>query len=693
MVCWLGSVMMALFRKSNANFPLFLVKIIILAAVYHAAARIGLMMAYVQTNTSPVWPPAGIALAALLVFGTKLWPGVGLGVLLGSLLTGAPLNVALGMAIGNTLEAFIAATVLLRVFGFHNSIDRVQDAIAIAVVSLITAAISASFGAGTLLITGIAEPESISTIWITWWVGNLLGALVVAPFLLVWLTSIKLALSRRILIEGAAIFLTLTLITTYVFSEDSLDNIYHQSVLYLIFPVVIWAALRFRQRGSSLSVVLVSGIAIWGTVRGYGPFSFNSINDSLVLLQTFMVVVSLTAMVLASATAERQMTATALRQRADELATLNESSRIFLDSIDLPHIYNAVCQHAVTRLGVNAAWIETNGRPGSNGEVMAAYGVPFDAIPDLNTCWETRLPSLATARTSIRKIDELPEFNSLQNNNYKVFAAIPMMISGSPFGMLKLLSSESNYFRKDRLLLIQSYTNLASVVIQNSWLLEEVRESNKLLHALSQRLIQAQEGERLHLSRELHDESGQLLAGLMVQLGLLERNDKANNLHRGLAELKKTTSELQENLHKLAVNLRPASLDHLGLVTALNQYVNDFGEQYDIKIGFESVGFDKERLPSDLEIALFRVVQESLTNVALHARASNVDVLLSRRKNHVAVTVEDDGVGFFLAASSPEHHLGLFGMRERSEMLDGNFTVESSPGKGTTINVEVPLDA
>ncbi|MCK5646622.1 MAG: sensor histidine kinase, partial [Anaerolineales bacterium] len=236
--------------------------------------------------------------------------------------------------------------------------------------------------------------------------------------------------------------------------------------------------------------------------------------------------------------------------------------------------------------------------------------------------------------------------------------------------------------------------NLAAVIIQNSWLFEEVRKSNRQLHALSQRLIQAQEQERLHLSRELHDESGQLLAALLVQLGLLEREaEQDGQVRKRISELKETTNEIQTNLHQLAVDLRPASLDHLGLVTALEQYVNDFNQQYNIQVEFEAVGMRKERLPNDVETAIFRIVQESLTNVILHAEATHVDVVISRRSRHVAATIEDNGVGFMPTTPTYEDHLGLFGMRERVEMLGGRFTIESSPGVGTTVNVEVPYNA
>ena len=253
------------------------------------------------------------------------------------------------------------------------------------------------------------------------------------------------------------------------------------------------------------------------------------------------------------------------------------------------------------------------------------------------------------------------------------------------------MSRTKEFFTPDRLLLLQSFTNLAAFAIQNAWLLERVRRGNEQLHALSQRLIKAQEEERLNLSRELHDESGQLLAALSVRLGLLER--EAGTLVKvqpHLAELKRITEEIQHELHELAVNLRPASLDHLGLVTALQQYAAEFSRQYEMKVEFEATGMKNRRLAAEVETAIFRTVQESLTNVALHARASRVDVLVSRHGGSVVAIIEDDGIGFSPTIPDSEEHLGLFGMRERIEMLGGKFSVESAPGKGTTVRAEVP---
>jgi len=679
-------------RHEMKSVAIYLLKVILLAVVYHISARLGLKMAYVQINTSPVWPPSGIALAALLILGSSIWPGISLGVLIGSLITGAPLNVALGITIGNTLEALCGVYLLKFFFRFRNPMDRIQDVVGLAVCSVISTSIGATIGTLTLMITGNGDWQGFWGLWSTWWIGDLLGALVVAPALLIWVSRLSFQLQKRQYAEGLILLTPLIFVTWYVFGSKPPDGIFHQALIYLIFPFVIWAALRLEQHGATIAVFFISGIAIWGTAQELGPFSLESRNDGLILLQTYIAVVSLTALILAAATIERRKSSGALQQNADELATLNASSKTFLDNFDIASIYQIICRLAVTRLGLDVAWIETPLGDNTEAHLVAIQGLTAEGIAIQKTAWEYDASLQEQNAYLARTIDEIP-ISLKKDSAFRSYATIPLIFSNRPIGALKLLSKNRNFFTEDKQILVQSYANLAAVAIQNTWLFDEVRISNRQLHALSQRLMKAQEDERLHLSRELHDESGQLLAALTVQLGLLERDtNPKKTIHERVVELKQTANAIQENLHRLAVNLRPASLDHLGLITTLQQFIQEFSRQYSIKVDFETVGMQEKRLPIEVETALFRIVQESLTNVVLHAQAARVDVLLSMTGKRVSAIIEDNGVGFMPASAMVEDQLGLFGMRERVEMLGGIFTIESSPGKGTTVKVEVPFD-
>ncbi len=661
----------------------YIVGVIVLAFVYHFAAELGLLMAHVQPNTSPVWPPTGIAIAALLLFGRKYWPGIAIGVMLATVLKDNPINVSLGLAVGNTLEALVVSYLITRFLQFHNSMDRIQDVIGFTILCAVSTTISASIGVVTLLITGSDIRPVLWTVWYTWWIGDFLGALVVAPFLLIWFSNWPYRWNRKKLLEAGVVLVLLLLVSLYVFVNQPDGRVTHEALIYVIFPFVMYAALRLTQIGAVSAVFLVSGVAIFGTATGSGPLVRNSLNESLILLQTFMGVVSLTALTLAATTTQRRQAEETLHQRIEDLAKLNDSSQTFLGIFDTQTTYDTICKFAVDKFGLDSAWIELASGKDQPESIISPYRITLEQI--------NQVQKAAHRAAEIEKQPKVFSFSDTQLQVDKVNAVFPLNFAGKQIGYLDLISSEPGYFTKDKLIILESYSNLAAVAIQNTWLLDQVKSGNDRLHALSHRLMAVQEEERLHLSRELHDESGQVISAMMVRLGLLERDAECPELIRQhAAELKRIAGEVLSNLHEMAVRLRPASLDHLGLVTALEQYIADFRNQHNLDVQFETIGLSGNRHRLEVETALFRIVQESLTNVILHARATKVDVLISERKGTLNVMVEDDGVGFALDTISGQSHLGLFGMRERVEMLGGRLSIESSTGKGTTIVVEVP---
>jgi PAS domain S-box-containing protein len=267
---------------------------------------------------------------------------------------------------------------------------------------------------------------------------------------------------------------------------------------------------------------------------------------------------------------------------------------------------------------------------------------------------------------------------------------VPLVVEGKVIGLCGIDKSEAGYFSEEHLNLAETLVSLATAAIENAWLFEQVRAGRERLQSLSRRLVDVQESERLYIARELHDEAGQALTSLKVGLHLLERDAKRPEaVIAGVAELKLMADEILENLHRLAMDLRPASLDHLGLVAALRQYVETVSDKHGLTVQFETIGFD-DRLPLDVETALYRIVQEAMTNVVRHAQATRADVILERIQDKIVLIVEDNGVGINFSSLEIGERLGIVGMRERTEMLGGEFEVERTAGSGTTVLVEVP---
>jgi two-component system CheB/CheR fusion protein len=230
-------------------------------------------------------------------------------------------------------------------------------------------------------------------------------------------------------------------------------------------------------------------------------------------------------------------------------------------------------------------------------------------------------------------------------------------------------------------------TNLAlSAEVQEHLKTEVIRV--KLLT----QLVNAQEAERRRLARDLHDQLGQQLTALRLKLETLKvESDHSEKLSSDVDALLAITEQLDSDIDFLAWELRPFALDDLGLPEAMGVYINRWAEHFNIAAQFHSGGFDSQRLASDVENHLYRIVQEALNNAAKHSSASQVDVLLERRDQHAVLIIEDNGVGLS-DQSQNSGSMGLSGMRERASILGGSFEIESTPKVGTTVFVRIPID-
>jgi signal transduction histidine kinase len=203
------------------------------------------------------------------------------------------------------------------------------------------------------------------------------------------------------------------------------------------------------------------------------------------------------------------------------------------------------------------------------------------------------------------------------------------------------------------------------------------------------RVVAGQELERRRLARELHDETGQALTSILLGLKNVEDASSPESARAAAAELREQIVDTLQNVRRLAVELRPSALDDFGLAPALERLAEAFGEQSGITVDIQT-NLDSPRLAPEVETALYRIVQEALTNVAKHAEATRVSIVVTRRENSVTAVIEDDGRGFGAGGGTGDG-LGLVGMKERVGLLGGRLALESTEGAGTTVVAEVPL--
>ncbi len=265
---------------------------------------------------------------------------------------------------------------------------------------------------------------------------------------------------------------------------------------------------------------------------------------------------------------------------------------------------------------------------------------------------------------------------------------VPLVVGGGVIGLYFLEKAEPGCFSDEHVRLAEALAAQASAAIQNARLFEQVRESREQLEALSHRLTQVQEAERRFIARELHDEIGQLLAGLKLAVEMSARKTPEAP---SLREVEARLGELIARIRELSLDLRPAMLDDLGLLPALLWHFERCASQTGVRVAFKHRGVER-RFEPELETAVYRIVQEGLTNVARHAGVSEATVRLWCTGHELGLQIEDGGTGFDAkAVLGGGASSGIAGMRERARLLGGEVTVESVPGIGTRLTAELPV--
>lgn len=411
------------------------------------------------------------------------------------------------------------------------------------------------------------------------------------------------------------------------------------------------------------------------------------------------------------ATAFNAMTGELARSQADllrrmrEVGTLSATAAAISGELSLTAMLQTALDKVLEVMALHAGWIFLAGGEGERLLRLVAHtGLP----PAFAAEESERAPGACVCAQVLRDgsplvISDIPR--QCPRLSPAVIAAaglichasVPLIARDRVVGVINVASAQARQFTPEEMALLDSVGRQLGVAVENARLWEEVKRKEALRGQLLSQVITAQEAERKRIARELHDEAGQLLTTLLLNLRALENAPALTEAaQQQVADLKALTKHVFDEIHRLAVELRPNALDQLGLVKAVESCVRDFGARAGVLADFEAHGLDGLQLTSEVETAIYRVVQEALANVAKHAAAERVGVLLEQRNGALIAVIEDDGAGFdveaaFHSAGPGCSHLGLFGMQERAALWGGRFTIESERGRGTTIFMEIPL--
>src|SRR6266702_3775920 len=302
----------------------------LLTLVYFIAGKFGLMLASLHASASPVWPPAGIALAALLLLGYRAWPAIFVGAFLVNVTTAGNVATSLAVASGNTLEAVCGAWLVNRFAGGTTVFDRPQGVFKFALAAVVSSIISPAFGVTGLALAGFADWTNYGAIWLTWWLGDTTGDLLIAPLIILWSGASKRQWNRSQAVEVVVLLLLLFVLSEAVFGGWLTISARNYPIAFICGPIVIWTAFRFTQRETATGIFIFSAIAIWGTLHGFGPFVGETENQSLLALQSWTAVLTITAMALSAGMAERWRVEEELQKQKAVVEAANRTKDHFL---------------------------------------------------------------------------------------------------------------------------------------------------------------------------------------------------------------------------------------------------------------------------------------------------------------------------------------------------------------------------
>lgn len=795
-----------------------LAEIVAVAVLYIATAKLGFLLAIAPGNVTAVWPPSGIALAAVLLLGNRVWPGIWLGSVivnvwfLAGIASPSSLPALLSsfaIGAGSTLQALLGAALVRRFAGGSSLFERARDVFRFAGIEAVSCLVAATFGVTSLCGAGFVKWPAYSYTWVTWYMGDFVGVLTVTPLLLTWSRQPVERWSAMRVAEAAVLALVLCVAGWGIFGNGFPANIRRYPRSYVFIPLVVWAATRFGQRGVAVVVGVTSGIAVWGTAQGLGPFTgTGGEGESLLSMQLYMGIIAVTGLALAAVFAENRRVQEALWKASEELesrvrertlelraseqkfSSVTETAADSIVSADsrgcivyfnpgaertfgytedeilgkpltvlMPDRYRQDHVRGFQRYlttgesRIMGQVVELAGRRKDGTEFPAELslsswateeGIFFTAIVRDITRRKTIEQTLRdrealTDRLFERAPDAIVAVNAagqIVRANEQVEAIFGYArdeITGQPIETLlperyrmRHVQQRTGYTaaphlrpmgeglelygrRKDGrefpvdIMLSPLDTTEGRIIIaivrditRRKQAENELRESDRQLRALAARLDQVREEERTRIAREIHDELGQSLTGLKMDLAwtnkLLEKPKKpaAPVLREKIAAMMKLIDLTVQSVRRISSELRPGVLDDLGLLSAIEWQANEFQQRSGTACDV-SIAADKRPVPPEISTAVFRIFQEILTNVARHAKATHVQVGLSKTGDQLVLEVHDNGRGVTPQELGDRRSLGLLGMRERAETFGGTVKITGVAGQGTTVVVTIPL--
>ena len=644
-------------------------------ALYFGAGKLGLAVPFTSSNVSPIWPAAGVAVAAVLIWGIQIAPAIAFAAFLVNFVTPVPTFASIAIGLGNASSAVIAGYLLKHFADFETSLPRLKDVLRLVVVAAVLAtAVAASVGVTALTLVDAKAWTGYGSAWRIWWLGDAMGVLVVAPLLLTGRDLLHIRRGWRVL-EACLLSIAILVTSAAIFSPWT--TVRDDVLAFVVFPFIIWAALRFRVAGAAVAVLLSASFAVWGTAHGFGPFVNHTPLHNAMLLQVFVAMTALTGLILAAVINEREHIGEAFESEK-QLLSESESAKEKLEEL---------VKERTQELEQNTAQLAYQARLLDLANDAIFIRNAADKISYWNEGAE-RLYGWASEEVLNRSVHEIlrtefpvPLLEILETDRWE-----GELRHTTKYGSQITVSSRWTTLR-DRNGKSEGWLEINTDITARKRAEESARR-------LSGRILSLQDDERRRIARGLHDSLGQYLAALKMNLDVFRtsKDDKAK-LASDCAEIvDKCLNETRTISHLL----HPPLLDEAGFDSAARWYVDGFSQRSGIKVNL-NLPQKLSRMHRDVEVALFRAVQECLTNVHRHSGSSVVDVRLSLSAKQIRLEIKDDGRGIpqerlrSLNQGAADAGVGLAGMRERIRELGGSLEIRSERA-GVTVIVRIPIE-
>jgi PAS domain S-box-containing protein len=613
-----------------------------LAVAYYVTAGLGLHLALPQTNATAVWAPSGIALAALLLGGLSLWPGVALGAFLANLnvlyVHGADslsevLIASACIATGNTLEAILGRWLFRRYIGSVDLWQRSRDPLALAGVAAASAAVAAAVGVVTITATGVIPLPVAGPALLTWWLGDLTGIMVITPLVLAMRHARALPRDLRVPVAQGA-FLVLVGLAAFLLFAGGIAHHLVTSTAYLIFPLVLVAAIWGGPALTLCSVALIATMAVYGAVRGEGPFVRPSVQSNLLLAQAFACVLALAGNTLAAAILERKVREQTLHRMYRALQVLTRCNAAVVHATQEPQLLKEVCRVAVDTAGYHLACVGYAENDEAKSVRPVAYAGPAEAfLSRVRVSWGDNEYGRGTFGTAIRTGRPAAAHDLLHNPEYATWhdllvesgfrsaAAVPLEAHGTRYGAIVFYTAEPYAFGESELeLLAELGANLAHGILtlrtrkQREQIQEELVRRNQELAALAADNAHLYELVQQH-AVELEERVQQRTAELQEEMAQREQAQAS------LKHSERKYRELVENANSIILRMDPH-----GRITFLNEFGQRFfGYREEELLGRSVIGTivpQTETGGRDLEL----LIQDTATHPERHAGNENENI-------------------------------------------------------------------